>query len=1023
MQTICSVILLLLVISVSGFSDFEALLELKKGIQRDPSGKILTSWDAKALTSDKCPRNWYGVSCNSGDVTSIDLNGLGLFGNFSFPVIVGLRMLQNLSISNNQFAGTLSNIGSFKSLKYLDVSGNIFRGSLPSGIENLRNLEVLNLSGNNYLGGVVPSGFGSLEKLKYLDLQGNSFSGEVMGLFSELNSVDYVDISRNNFSGSLDLGLAKSSFVSSIRFLNVSENSLVGDLFAHDGIPFFDSLEVFDASSNHLSGSVPVFSFVVSLKILRLQNNQLSGFLPPGLLQESSTVLTELDLSLNQLEGSVGSITSSTLKKLNLSSNRLSGSSPLKLGHCAIIDLSNNNISGDFSRIQSWGNYVEVIRLSSNSLTGTLPGETSQFLRLTSLEVANNSLQGELPFILGTYPELKGIDLSHNQLSGLLPKNLFMSTKLTDLNLSNNNFSGSLPLQDASSVGNLSLTNIGLSHNSLGGVLPEELTRFRNLVSLDLSYNNFEGNIPDGLPESLKVFIVSANNLSGNVPKNLRRFPDSAFHPGNALLIVPISPETPKDKADITLGNHGSHMKSSVKSAMIIGLVVGAALLALVCAMFYFMLKRQHDEEKSDATGEKSIVQKTEPSPSNVIAAKNCVQETEPSSSVTSTSTNKGKLPVSSPRLSQYSGSENSSSFLKEPMEELHLESTRKDETLSSQVSLASSSTSSLSRIQNSPDNLRSRQTSVKLDGNLYIFDSSLKLTAEELSRAPAEAIGRSCHGTLYRAVLNSDVVLAVKWLREGTAKGKKEFAREIKKLGNINHPNLVSLQAYYWGPKEHEKLIISRYIDAPCLAFYLQEAGQLNLPPLLLENRIKITLDIASCLSYLHNGEAIPHGNLKSTNVLLKPPELTALLTDYSLHRLITPEATSEQVLNAAALGYCPPEFASSSKPYPSLKSDVYAFGVILLELLTGKVSGDIVCSDPGVVELTEWVLLRVGQNRAAECFDPSIIESHGSRKVSGVLTDVLQVALSCISPAPERPDMKSVSQELSRIVLKRTK
>lgn len=128
-------------------------------------------------------------------------------------------------------------------------------------------------------------------------------------------------------------------------------------------------------------------------------------------------------------------------------------------------------------------------------------------------------------------------------------------------------------------------------------------------------------------------------------------------------------------------------------------------------------------------------------------------------------------------------------------------------------------------------------------------------------------------------------------------------------------------------------------------------EAGQLNLPPLLLENRLKITLDIASCLSYLHNGEAIPHGNLKSTNVLLKPPELTAHLTDYSLHRLITPEATSEQVLNAAALGYCPPEFASSSKPYPSLKSDVYAFGVILLELLTGKVSGDIVCSDPGVL------------------------------------------------------------------------
>ncbi|KAG2327337.1 hypothetical protein Bca4012_036345 [Brassica carinata] len=955
-KLICWMILVLVIISVSGSSDFEALLELKKGIQTDPSGKVLTSWDANALSSDKCPQTWYGVSCSSGDVTSIDLNGLGLLGDFSFPAIAGLRKLQNLSISDNQFSGTLSKIGSLKSLKYLDVSNNMFRGSLPSGIDDL-------------------------DRLKYLDLQGNGFSGEAMSLLSQLHSVDYVDVSRNNLSGSLDLGLAKSSFVSSVRYLNVSGNSLVGQLFANDGgdedgsgvISFFDSLEVFDASSNRFSGSLPFFSFVVSLKILRLQDNQFSASLPQGLLQESSTILAELDLSLNQLEGSVGSITSSTLKKLNLSSNRLSGTLPLKVGHCAVIDLSHNNISGDFSRIQSWGDYVETIRLSSNSLTGTLPIQTGQFLRLTSLEAADNSLQGELPFILATYPELKELDLSHNLLSGSIPGNLLASEKLTDLKLSNNNLFGSLPLQDASSAGNISLANIDLSHNSLSGVLSEDLTSFRNLVTLDLSYNNFEGNVPDGLPQSLKVFIVSANNLSGNLPESLlRRFPDSSFRPGNELLIVPISQETPKGK------HKYHHMKPSVKAALIIGLVVGASLLALVCALFHFMLKRQHDdEEKMDgATDEKSSLQKNEPSPS---PEKNSV----PSSSVTCTSTTKAKLLVS----------ENPSS---------------------SQVS-SSSTTPSLSRIQNSPDNPRPRQTGAKLDGNLYVFDACLTtLTAEELSRAPAEAMGRSCHGTLYRAVLGPDSVLAVKWLREGTAKGKTEFAREIKKLGNIKHPNLVSLQAYYWGPKEHEKLIISRYIDAPCLAFYLQEAGLLNLPPLLLENRLKITLDIATCLSYLHNEEAIPHGNLKSTNVLLKPPQLTALLTDYSLHRLITPEATSEQVLNAAALGYCPPEFASSTTPYPSLKSDVYAFGVILLELLTGKVSGDV--DDPGVVE---WVVMLVGQNRAAECFDPSITKTHAS---SGVLIDVLQIALSCISQAPERPDMKAVCQELFRIVLKGT-
>ncbi|KAL6284397.1 hypothetical protein ACE6H2_015326 [Prunus campanulata] len=108
-----------------------------------------------------------------------------------------------------------------------------------------------------------------------------------------------------------------------------------------------------------------------------------------------------------------------------------------------------------------------------------------------------------------------------------------------------------------------------------------------------------------------------------------------------------------------------------------------------------------------------------------------------------------------------------------------------------------------------------------KLAGDLHMFDGSL-VTAEELSGAPAETIGRSCHGTKYKAMLDSGHVSVVKWLREGIAKGRKEFAREVEKLGNIRHPNLVSLLSYYSGPKEHEKLILSTYNNAQSLAFHL---------------------------------------------------------------------------------------------------------------------------------------------------------------------------------------------------------
>lgn len=301
MQTICLILLLLVVVAL-GQSDFESLLELKKGIEKDPSGKVFDSWDSKSLASDGCPQNWFGVVCINGHVASITLNDVGLIGNFSFPVLAGLKMLRNLSISNNQLTGTISNVGSIESLEILDLSCNLFHGFVPSSMSKLKNLVLVNLSSNNFEG-ILPSGFGNLEGMEYLDLRDNSFSGDVMNLLSQLGSLVHVDLSSNQFSGSLDLGIGNSSFISSIKYLNISHNSLIGQLFAHDGMPYFDSLEIFDASNNQITGVIPPFMFVVSLRILRLGNNQLSGSLPDSLLLDSSMVLTELDLSLNQLEG------------------------------------------------------------------------------------------------------------------------------------------------------------------------------------------------------------------------------------------------------------------------------------------------------------------------------------------------------------------------------------------------------------------------------------------------------------------------------------------------------------------------------------------------------------------------------------------------------------------------------------------------------------------------------------------------------------------------------------------------
>ncbi|KAL2535993.1 Leucine-rich repeat protein kinase family protein [Forsythia ovata] len=446
--------------------------------------------------------------------------------------------------------------------------------------------------------GEIPSGFTGLELLKYLDLHSNDFSGDVMGLLAQLGGVMYVDLSSNNFSGSLDLGIGTSDFISSIQYLNISHNNLTGELFPHDGMPYFDSLEVFDASNNHFVGNVPSFTFIVSLRVIKLSNNQLSGSLPQGLLQENSMILSELDLSLNQIEGPVGSITSGNLKNLNLSSNRLSGPLPTRVGHCSVVDLSNNMFTGNLSKIQSWGNYVEVIALSSNALTGTLPNQTSQFLRLTSLKISNNSLEGGLPPVLGTYPELKDIDFSLNQLNGFLLPSLFNSTKLTYINLSFNDFTGTIPTQ-ALITQNYSLESLDLSHNALTGNLSPELGKFQNMVHLDLSNNHLEGDIPDDLPGTMRGFNVSYNNLSGVVPANLERFPDSAFHPGNSLLVLQNEASSPKIGPNLSFGRHGSHMKSAMRVGLIAALVGGASVIALLTLMIYCRTHRAHGEKTS----------------------------------------------------------------------------------------------------------------------------------------------------------------------------------------------------------------------------------------------------------------------------------------------------------------------------------------------------------------------------------------------------------------------------------------
>ncbi|XP_021298351.1 probable LRR receptor-like serine/threonine-protein kinase At4g20940 [Herrania umbratica] len=1035
--------------------DILALLEFKKGIKHDPTGYVLDSWNEESIDFNGCPSSWNGIVCNGGNVAGVILDNLSLSADADLSVFSNLTKLVKLSMSNNSITGIIpDNIADFKSLEFLDVSNNLFSSILPPGIGKLGSLRNLSLAGNNFSGAVpetisglvsiqsldlshnslsgslptsvvklnellylnlssnqftkgIPKAFELISGLQVLDLHGNMLDGNLDGEFFLLSNASHVDLSRNMLQSSSSEKLLP-GISESIKYLNLSHNQLTGSLVGEAELRLFGNLEVLDLSYNQLSGELPGFNFAYDLQVLKLSNNRFSGFIPNVLLKGDSLLLTELDLSGNNLSGPVSMIMSTNLQLLNLSSNGLTGELPLLTGSCAVLDLSNNKLEGNLTRMVHWGD-IEYLDLSQNLLAGSIPEVTAQFLRLNHLNLSHNSLSSSLPKVIMQYPKLRVLDLSFNQLDGPLVNDLLNLATLEELHLGNNLISGAIEFSPSSesnlhvldlshnrlngyfpsqygSLAGLQLLN--LAGNNLSGSLPSSMADMKSMSSLDISQNHFTGSLPNKVPNGLQSFNVSYNDLSGVVPENLRKFPTSSFYPGNAKLHFPSG----NPGSNNAPGEHSRRkpINTIVKWVIVVSCVVALIILILLAIfLHYICLSRRTPPEhvtskdvRKRAPTNPSSIAGTESGGALVVSAEDLVSSRKGSSDISPSEKTAAVTGYSPSKASHLSWSpESGDSFTAEHLARLDVRS---------------------------PD---------RLVGELHFLDDTITLTPEELSRAPAEVLGRSSHGTSYRATLDNGVFLTVKWLREGVAKQRKEFAKEAKKFANIRHPNVVGLRGYYWGPTQHEKLILSDYISPGSLASFLYDRPGRKGPPLSWAQRLKIAVDVARGLNYLHFDRAVPHGNLKATNVLLDGPDLNARIADYCLHRLMTQAGTVEQILDAGLLGYRAPELADTKKPLLSFKSDVYAFGVILLELLTGKCAGDVIPGEEEGIDLTEWVRLRVAQGCGTDCFDSALAQEMGNPAAEKGMKEVLGIALRCVRSVSERPGIKTIYEDLSSI------
>ncbi|KAH9698709.1 protein kinase domain-containing protein [Citrus sinensis] len=280
--------------------------------------------------------------------------------------------------------------------------------------------------------------------------------------------------------------------------------------------------------------------------------------------------------------------------------------------------------------------------------------------------------------------------------------------------------------------------------------------------------------------------------------------------------------------------------------------------------------------------------------------------------------------------------------------------------------------------------------------------DQQMSYSLEDLLKASAETLGRGTIGSTYKAVLESGFIVTVKRLKDARYPRLEEFRRHMDILGRLRHPNLVPLRAYFQA-KEERLLVYDYFPNGSLFSLIHGTRTSGGGKPLHWTSCLKIAEDLASGLLYIHQNPGLTHGNLKSSNVLLGA-DFESCLTDYGLGSFRNPDSVEEP--SATSLFYKAPECREIWKQ-PTQQADVYSFGVLLLELLTGKTPFQDLVLEHGS-DIPRWVR-SVREEETESGDDPPSSNEASEEKLQALLN----IAIACVSLAPEnRPVMREVSK-----------
>ncbi|KAF8413727.1 hypothetical protein HHK36_001720 [Tetracentron sinense] len=278
-----------------------------------------------------------------------------------------------------------------------------------------------------------------------------------------------------------------------------------------------------------------------------------------------------------------------------------------------------------------------------------------------------------------------------------------------------------------------------------------------------------------------------------------------------------------------------------------------------------------------------------------------------------------------------------------------------------------------------------------------------------------SNVVGHGGFGSVYRGVLHDGRKVAVKLMDLGGKQGEDEFKMEVDLLSRLRSPYLLALIGYC--SDDNHKLLVYEFMANGGLQehLYPDRGSNADASKLDWETRLRIALEAAKGLEYLHEHVSPPviHRDFKSSNILLDK-NFHAKVSDFGLAKLGSDKAgghVSTRVLGTQ--GYVAPEYALTG--HLTTKSDVYSYGVVLLELLTGRVPVDMKRA-PGEGVLVSWALPRLtDREKVAQIMDPALDGQYSMKEV----VQVAAIAAMCVQPeADYRPLMADVVQSLVPLV-----